>query len=235
MPRKKAAGKAKTKPMDEDDELRAAADALAEGERTMRMPRRVVEALCPPHSSALGLPLGPLTMEGWLRLIEAESAYVAGEKPRDRGAEVRQFVFATAVLSGRSMAEVESLLGASSPEDILASMHEVEARIDEAFPTLGLKMEKPLRKDEKPAPTRPSRDGGLGRWTLLFVAMLQDLGMSRAEARTVPVAEAGVLLAASKFREGYDVVGTNWRQAEILGESSSAASAVEESGGDGNE
>ena len=51
--------------------------------------------------------------------------------------------------------------------------------------------------------------------------------MSRAEARQTPVAEAGVLLAASKFREGWDVKGQNWREQEILEEAGEPLSESE--------
>lgn len=197
------------------DELSLVADALAEGERTMRTPRRVVDALLPPPAEALGLGLGPLTMEGWLQLLEADSAYLEGPRPESAEAEVRQFAYAVEVLTGASREEVQVRLMACDETEVLRSMGSVELRIAAAFATQ-LPMTPPPSSTKKRS--RPSNDGGLGLWALTFAALVQDLGMSRAEARQTPVGEAGVLLAASKFREGWDVKGQNWREQEILGE-----------------
>jgi hypothetical protein len=204
-----------------DDELRADAAALAEGERTMRMPRRVVDGLLPPPASALGLALGPLTMEGWLRLIDVESMYLDSVPPASLLAEVRQFCFAVEVLSGRTAPEVAAAFQRTTEVEILSSMLTVSARINEAEAPI-LAMQPPPRPANTPAPRqRPSRDGGLGLWTLLYVTLVQDLGMSRADARACPVSEAHLLTAASRFREGWDVKGYNFREQEILGEAAS--------------
>lgn len=196
------------------NDLNFIAEAIAEGERTLRTPRRVVEAFVPPPAEALGLPLGPLTMEGWLLLLEANSHYVGGERPRDLNAELQQFQRAVGILTGASVQEVQVRVLACSEMEILHSMGEVEEWIAAAFSTM-LEMQAPANPGSRPR-KRPSRDGGLGGWTLLFVALMQELGMTRAEARQTPVAEAGVLLAAWIFREGRDVKGANWREQEIL-------------------
>lgn len=212
------------------DELSRMADALATGERTLRTPRRVLEAFAPPPAEALGLALGPLTMEGWLLLLDAESHYVGGERPRDLNAELRQFQRAVEILTGASVEEVQVRVLASSELEILRSMAAIQERISAAFSTL-LEMQPPPGP-ERNARTRPSRDGGLGQWALLFVALMQELGMTRAEARQTPVAEAGVLVAAWMFREGWDVKGTNWREEEILGSGWRKVEIGEEDAGD---
>lgn len=213
------------------EDLSSVADALAAGERSLRTPRRVVEAFAPPPSEALGLPLGPLTMEGWLLLLEAHSGYVGGERPRDLKAELQQFGRAVEILTGAGDEEVQVRMMACSETEILRSMGAVEERITAAFSTQ-LALHLPPDPHRKPPRSRPSRDGGLGHWTLVFAALVQDLGMTRAEARETPVAEAGVLLAATKFREGWDVKGTNWREEEILQECGELTAETGEERGD---
>lgn len=179
------------------EELNRMADALAAGERTLRTPRRVLEAFAPPPAEALGLALGPLTMEGWLLLLDAESHYVGGERPRDLNAELRQFQRAVEILTGASVEEVQVRVLASSELEILRSMAAVEDWVTAAF--LNLPTIKPAI-DAAPAFAAL----GLGYWTLMFAALVKKLGMPRAEARRTPVAEAIVMLAATKFLEGWE-------------------------------
>lgn len=197
--------------MTEIEQLEADSATLAEADNDPSTPRCVIEAfLDEPPVLAPGLPLGPLTMRGWLCMEKARSPFLTGIWPDTPERRAEALAFAVGVLRNQPF-PLHDLMTVLSGHDAADAELIVANRINSAFST-ALPMRWPSRTGESAL----SRDHGFGWWIKVLTKLVENLRMTIEQALDCPVAKAFALLATSASLAGAEPKEMNYREREAF-------------------
>lgn len=197
--------------MTEIEQLEADSATLAEADNDPSTPRCVIEAfLDEPPVLAPGLPLGPLTMRGWLRLEKARSPFLTGSWPESPERRAEALAFAVGVLRSQPFT-LQDLMTVLSGHDAAEAELIVANRINSAFLTA-----LPMRWPSKTGDTTPARDHGFGWWIKVLAKLVKDLKKTIEQALDCPVAQAFALLATTASLDGAEPKEMNYREREAF-------------------
>jgi hypothetical protein len=175
------------------DLLSLAAD-LAAAEQSAWQPRCVARAMAAPEE---GRPV--FTMQTWIDLDAASSPLLEGRLPEteeDLHAAVDAFRCGPVDLSAEEAVGLGLLM---------------REAIEEAFA-----MSLPMNPPGDDAGGSTSLCNGFGDWLPIYAALIAQLGLSRSDARSIPVAEAYALLAADKRNRGWQPAGATYAQRDVI-------------------
>jgi len=179
---------------DEEQKLRALGAELAGVEQSPWEPRCVCAAFARVPDPLV------LTMQGWIDL-EAVKSPLLEYKPIDADDADGQLSAAVNAFN------LGPLITEPKERDVL-----VEAMLDavtRAFAT-GVKMRTPGKSDGPMAP------GGFGRWLPILSCLVAQLGMSRLDALTTPVAQTFALIAGHRHNQGWGVQDASYAQRDVV-------------------
>lgn len=197
--------------MTEIEQLEADSAALAEADNDPSTPRCVIEAfLDEPPLLAPGLPLGPLTMRGWLRLESARSPFVTGNWPTSPERRAEALAFAVAVLRNQ-LFTVDDLMKVLSGHDAGNAELIVSNRINSAFSTA-----LPMRWPSKKGDTALNRDHGFGWWIRVLAKLVRGFRMTIDQALDCQVSQAFALIATGAALDGAEPKEMNYREREAF-------------------
>lgn len=176
----------------EEQKLRALSADLFAAETGVWQPRCIARAMASP---AAGTPV--FTMQTWIDLDAANSPLLEGRLP-EAPEQISDAV--DAFRCGPVDLSAEEAVG------LMLMMHEV---IEEGFA-----MRLPMNQPGDDAGGALS--GGFGDWLPIYAALIAQLGLSRADARSIPVGEAFALLATDKRNRGWQPSAATYAQRDVL-------------------
>lgn len=179
---------------DEEQNLRSLAADLAGAEQSAWQPRCIARAMATPREGAL-----VFTMQVWIDLDAVSSPLLEGGLP-ETAEQISDAV--DAFRCGPVDLSAEEAVGLG----IL-----MREAIEEAF-ALSL----PMNPPQEDGGSGLSLSGGFGDWLPITAALIAQLGMSRADARSIPVGEAFALLAADKRNRGWLPSGATYAQRDVI-------------------
>lgn len=177
----------------EEQDLRALGEELAAAEQSRWEPRCVCRAFASVPGKLV------LTMQGWIDLHAVCSPFLENRIPD--GDDLEQQLSAAVDAFGLGPLE-------ATPEEAYRLGMAMLDAVNEAF-TTQLRM-------HPPGESQPQAPGGFGNFLPILACLIAQLGMSRRDALTTPVAQAFALIASHRSNQGWLVTGSTYTQRDLI-------------------